>query len=1159
MKRFALFLFFLSVHFIVFSQSAPLPNDCVNALVVCGNGNFNSNAIGIGDRQEIGACGGREINSIWLKINIVRNGTLGFNLIPNDPSLSVDYDFWVFGRSNITCNNLGSPIRCSTTNPEQAGLTSNVTGMNGSTNETAAGPGALGNGFVRWLDVQAGQTYFIAIDRPSGDGGFELQWIGSTIDNGGAFAPPPIANSIPELRTCSATSEIGFFDLNTVRTQINSDTNNNTITYHKTLADAVDGIAPLPDLYANITNPQEIYTKVTNNTTGCSSISSFMLRVLPTPNAAITVPESVCRNTNATIRFEGTPNAVVEYRENGGSIQKATLNNEGVHEFSTLITVTTTFLLEKVRRLASDNQTTICSENPNVSVTINVIDLPSVSISGTTSVCSGDTTLISFLGTPNATVSYSVNGGDNQTIILDSEGKAELISPPLIIDTSYALVNVVDLNCSNAALGVVSITVVPLPIATISASSICNQTSGIVSFSGTPEAEVTYRIDGGADQVIALDASGMALVTTPILTSNSTYELVNVRSTISNCNQLLSMVATVVVLPTPDVIMTPSTTAICSGTTVEINLSSSVLGTTFSWTVLSQTNAIGAVAGAGSVISNLLSTTSSANGSVVFLVTPIANGCEGFPTPIQVDVTALPLVNVSNLAPSLCSGEMSNIELSSNIEGATFSWVVLSGNEIGANGGSGTNIYQTLTLNSATTTPVDVIYEVVAFANSCYGMPEQIHVTVNPLPEVIISNNFPIICSGELLDISFTSNVNGAIFNWEVLSVNGVSGAVAGEGINLQQLLAVTGTTQGSVTYQVTPNFMGCDGFSKNIIVLVDPIPELIVNSSHPPLCSGEFTQINLSSFTAASSYEWIIDSEGVEGAFSGSQSGLLSIIEQKLSTTGNVEGYVDYTIISKLGNCYGEPKVVRVNVNPLPQPNLLDGNICVDINGNTLQEYTLDSGLYTDQYDFVWFYEGIEIPDSNNFFKTVNELGTYSVIAKNRLTLCESENVSATVKAFLPASSFSVIQSAYFSDSVMLTIAVVGGSGSLLYQIDNGPFQESNIFKNVVPGTHIINVIDSEGCTFLEQTITIIDYPRYFTPNGDGINDEWFIAGMQVSDIIYIYDRYGKLIKQLHGEEKWDGTFNQHPLPSTDYWFTVDYFEEGERKQFKSHFAMKR
>jgi gliding motility-associated-like protein len=49
------------------------------------------------------------------------------------------------------------------------------------------------------------------------------------------------------------------------------------------------------------------------------------------------------------------------------------------------------------------------------------------------------------------------------------------------------------------------------------------------------------------------------------------------------------------------------------------------------------------------------------------------------------------------------------------------------------------------------------------------------------------------------------------------------------------------------------------------------------------------------------------------------------------------------------------------------------------------------------------------------------------------------------------------------------------------------------------------------------------------------------------------------KLIKQLHGEEKWDGTFNQHPLPSTDYWFTVDYFEEGERKQFKSHFAMKR
>ncbi|WP_396143352.1 T9SS type B sorting domain-containing protein, partial [Flavobacterium sp.] len=38
-----------------------------------------------------------------------------------------------------------------------------------------------------------------------------------------------------------------------------------------------------------------------------------------------------------------------------------------------------------------------------------------------------------------------------------------------------------------------------------------------------------------------------------------------------------------------------------------------------------------------------------------------------------------------------------------------------------------------------------------------------------------------------------------------------------------------------------------------------------------------------------------------------------------------------------------------------------------------------------------------------------------------------------------------------------------------------------------------------------------------------------------------------------------WDGTFNNIPLPSTDYWFTLDYTENGAQKQFKAHFSLKR
>ena len=102
-------------------------------------------------------------------------------------------------------------------------------------------------------------------------------------------------------------------------------------------------------------------------------------------------------------------------------------------------------------------------------------------------------------------------------------------------------------------------------------------------------------------------------------------------------------------------------------------------------------------------------------------------------------------------------------------------------------------------------------------------------------------------------------------------------------------------------------------------------------------------------------------------------------------------------------------------------------------------------------------------------------------------------------------------------------------------------------------------NFCSDSDSVIIKVSTSEVQVPYVFTPNGDGINDNWFIAGLQDTDVIFIYDRYGKLIKQLRGEEKWDGSYNQEQLPSTDYWFTVDYIENSVKKQFKAHFAMKR
>jgi gliding motility-associated-like protein len=87
-----------------------------------------------------------------------------------------------------------------------------------------------------------------------------------------------------------------------------------------------------------------------------------------------------------------------------------------------------------------------------------------------------------------------------------------------------------------------------------------------------------------------------------------------------------------------------------------------------------------------------------------------------------------------------------------------------------------------------------------------------------------------------------------------------------------------------------------------------------------------------------------------------------------------------------------------------------------------------------------------------------------------------------------------------------------------------------------------------------------VIDYPPFFTPNGDGFNDTWNIIGLQdqPESKIYIFDRYGKLIKQLSpAGAGWDGRLNGADLPSTDYWFTIEYLENAQQKTFKAHFSM--
>jgi hypothetical protein len=169
----------------------PTPSDCAGAINVCGNGVLTLNPSGgIGAVQEVSSCAGSEHNSLWLKVTIAQGGAFCFDIIPQNTALTTDYDFFVYG-PNKSIGGLGSAIRCSTTNPVLAGLTDNITGTSLSSLITTSGPGPSGDGYVRCLDVLPGEFYYIAIDRGSGDGGFEVQWKGTAVIATCSSCPAP--------------------------------------------------------------------------------------------------------------------------------------------------------------------------------------------------------------------------------------------------------------------------------------------------------------------------------------------------------------------------------------------------------------------------------------------------------------------------------------------------------------------------------------------------------------------------------------------------------------------------------------------------------------------------------------------------------------------------------------------------------------------------------------------------------------------------------------------------------------------------------------------------------------------------------------------------------------------------------------------------------
>ena len=196
---------------------------------------------------------------------------------------------------------------------------------------------------------------------------------------------------------------------------------------------------------------------VTNTVTGCvSNSASGIATLIQSPSATVNsstvcagTPVAVAATTSVTGNYSYTwlvpTGAVIP-----GNVSSFTTSTSGV--YSVIVT----------------DQTSLCS-SIIATGTITILALPTATISGTTTICSGNSSIINFNGTPNAVVSYKVNSGNTQTLVLDAQGNGSISSGILTATTIYDLIDVAISTapfCNQVLSSTATITVENTPVVT---------------------------------------------------------------------------------------------------------------------------------------------------------------------------------------------------------------------------------------------------------------------------------------------------------------------------------------------------------------------------------------------------------------------------------------------------------------------------------------------------------------------------------------------------------------------------------------------------------------------------------------------------------------------------------------------------------------------
>ncbi len=327
----------------------------------------------------------------------------------------------------------------------------------------------------------------------------------------------------------------------------------------------------------------------------------------------------------------------------------------------------------------------------------------------------------------------------------------------------------------------------------------------------------------------------------------------------------------------------------------------------------------------------------------------------------------------------------------------------------------------------------------------------------------------------------------------------------------------------------------------------------LIIDGYYPDLPNAQAETNNI---TNSTNYPFTSQNETITVRII-NNAGCVSFAEITLTAFKNPEIEADETIYYCINN--------------FPDTITLESGIINAIGNEEIRWYNAQADLLLD-YPNTASSPDLEINQTIDYFVTVENIENCAVFRKI--------TVKPTSKAVLEKNL--ITENEFFRKAS--AIIEVSGLGNYQYAIDidlidinnDSVYQDSNVFENLSFGIHTLYVrdINSNNCETLIHDFIILDYPKFFTPNNDSINDYWNIDSTNldtslISDTlesqintasdISIFDRIGRLVATINPKGLgWDGTFKGKPLPDSDYWFVVKYIDsKGKIYTKKGHFSL--